>query len=223
MVMTKSISRFARNLADCVNCIRQLRKKGIPVLFEKEGLNSTDSSCEMLLSVLATMAQEESNSISQNAIWANNHRNASGCPSRPARYGYRKDKDAAGRTIWVICEREAERVRLAFDMAARGEKYFAILAVLGDLEKQEETGVLWNQPRIRGMLESEIYIGNILTNKTYTPDYLTKRNIRNNGERTQYYIEGHHPGIVDKEIFERANENMKNRTLCRCNGGRKFK
>ena len=223
LVMTKSISRFARNLADCVKCVRLLREKGIPVLFEKEGLNSTDPSCEMILSVLATLAQEESNSISQNITWAHNHRNASGCPSRVARYGYRKKKDDSGKKGWVIYEPEAELVRLAFDMAARGEKYKAILAALNDMEKTRGTGVLWNQPRLHAMLTSETYIGDILTNKTYTPDFLTKRHLKNNGERAQYYIEKHHAPIVDKATFERVAEYVKNKALCTVGGGRKRK
>lgn len=223
LVMTKSISRFARNLADCVNCVRQLRGKGIPVLFEKEGLNSMDPSSEMILSVLATLAQEESNSISQNLTWANNHRNASGCPSIAARYGYRKEKNQDGKRVWVIHEPEAERVRLAFDMAARGEKYRDILTALNDMEKNYGTDIQWNQPRLRFLLKSEVYIGDLLTNKYYTPDFIDSRCIKNKGERTQYYLEEHHAPIVDKETFERANENVRNQTLCTVGGGRKRK
>ena len=116
--MTKSFSRFARNLADCVDCVRALKEKGIPVFFEKEGFGSMDEGCEFILSVLATMAQEEVNNLSQNIRWSLEHRNASGNPSRVARYGYRKGLDENGKRSGNL-RAGSERVRLAFRMAAQ--------------------------------------------------------------------------------------------------------
>lgn len=203
-ILTKSISRFARNLADCVHCVRQLKEKGIPILFEKEGFSSMDSGCEFILSVLATMAQEEVNSLSQNIRWSLEHRNAGGNPSRMTRYGYRKGLDENGKKVWQIYEPEAKRVRLAFRMAAQGQNYRMILIALNNMEIKQGSGVRWTQTRVYGMLKSEAYIGDILTNKCFKPDYLSKRVVRNTGQRTQYYLEGHHEPIVDRETFERV-------------------
>ncbi len=202
MIMTKSVSRFARNLADCVNCVRQLKEKGIPVLFEKEGFNSMDGGSEFILSVLATMAQEEVNNLSQNIRWSLEHRNASGNPTRVARYGYRKRLNEKGEKVWQIHEPEAKRVRLAFRMAAQGQSYQMILNALNNMEAKQGSGERWTQARLCGMLKSEAYIGDIITNKSFKPDFLSKRVVRNTGQRTQYYIEGHHEPIIDRETFE---------------------
>lgn len=203
-IMTKSISRFARNLADCVDCVRALKEKGIPVFFEKEGFSSTDEGCEFILSMLATMAQEEVNSLSQNIRWSLEHRNASGNPTRVARYGYRKGLNKKGKMVWQICEPEAKRVRLAFRMAAQGQNYRMIIIALNNMEIKEGSDVRWTHARLYGMLKSEAYIGDILTNKCYKPDYLSRRVVKNTGQRTQYYLEGHHDPIVDRETFEKV-------------------
>ena len=204
MVVTKSISRFARNLADCVDCVRTLKEKGIPVSFEKEGFNSMDTWSEFILSVLATMAQEEINNLSQNIRWSLEHRNASGNPNRVARYGYRRVKNETGKIVWHIEEREAKRVRHAFQLALQGENYHKIISALDEMEAKEGSNVRWTQLRVREMLKSEIYIGDILTNKCYRPDYLSKRVVRNKGQRAQYYIEGHHEPIIDCVTFEKV-------------------
>ena len=206
LILTKSVSRFARNLGDCVNCVRLLREKGIPVKFEKEGIISTDPSCEMLLSVLASMAQQEVHSLSESIRWSLEHRNASGIPSRVARYGYRKVEDETGKKVWRVYEPEAERVRLAFRMAAQGAHYPDIRKALNNMEIRDGTGQTWSQPRVYELLKSEVYIGDILTNKTFTADYLTKKVSRNKGQKPQYYLEGHHEPIIDKATFERVGE-----------------
>lgn len=209
LVMTKSVSRFARNLADCMDCVRKLREKGIPVIFEKEGLCSTDPSCELLLSLLATMAQEESNNLSQHIRWSYEQRNAVGDPAHRARYGYRRAADANGRSAWTIYEPEAKRVRLAFDMASAGKKYAEIRAALNRLEERDKTGLVWTQTRLHNLLISETYQGDILTNKSYRPDFLSRKVRRNRGQRTQYYIEDHHEGIVSREQFNTVTQLLK--------------
>lgn len=203
LIMSKSISRFARNLGDCLKCIRELRESGIPVIFEKEGLNTMDPGCEMLLSVLATLAQEESNNISQNIRWANEYRNAAGNPTRRVRYGYRKVKKD-GITRWEIYEPEAERVRLAFKMTCDGYDYKDILHALNAVEARDKTEVQWTHGRVYRLLTSEVYIGDILTNKSYKPDLLAGKQVKNQGQRHQYYIEDHHAAIVDRDTFHHA-------------------
>lgn len=218
LIMTKSISRFARNLADCISCIRELKDMGIPVIFEKESLNTLDTGCDMLISVLAALAQEESNNISRSIRWANEYRNSAGTPTRPARYGYQKKG-----LKWEIFEPEAERVRIAFHMAAEGNEYKNIIKALNELERRDNTKIVWNRQRIHRMLTNETYIGDILTNKSYKPDMLTGKQIKNRGERNQYYIEGHHEAIVGRDIFECVKEMIKSGSLRTKRNGRRTK
>lgn len=199
MILTKSISRFARNLPDCIRVIRRLQELKIPVLFEKEAINTLDVKSELLLNVLATVAEEESISISQNMRWSHARRNAAGDPFNKAPYGYRRD---AKTNRWNVCEEEARRVRFAFARANAGCCYQDILAGLDEMDKKAGIEQTWSFSRMRYMLTHEAYIGDLLTNKTFKPDANTQ--IKNRGERDQYYIEEHHEPIVSKEIFERV-------------------
>ncbi len=204
VVMTKSISRFARNLADCMEAVRMLRELGIPVIFEREGIDTMSGDGELLLSVLASIAQEEINNMSQNISWAHERNNAAGNPVIRTRYGYRKEREGA-KHKWVIFEPEATRVCFAFQKADEGWSYPQILDSLNTMEVADGTGIHWTKARLLGMFSSEAYIGDVLTNKQFTPDYLQKRSLPNEGQRPQYYIEGHHAPIVDKGRFQRVN------------------
>ena len=220
IVLTKSVSRFARNLGDCVRCVRLLREKGIPVFFEKEGVCSADPDSELILCVLASVAQQEVHALSESVRWSLERRNATGSPCRAARYGYRKLTDEAGRNSWRVHEPEAERVRLAFQMAARGEPYRSILLALNQMERGAGTGVTWTQYRVYAMLKSEAYLGDVLTNKTFTADYLAKKVSRNNGQKPQYYLQGHHEPLVDQATFERVGELIRRNKLQTRRGAR---
>ena len=137
LILTKSISRFARNLGECIAALRRLKELGIPVLFEKEGLNSLDAQGELMLSIFAAIAQEESNSISQNMLWANERRNAAGQPHFRPSYGYTK---ARGEWEWHIDEAQARRVRLAFQLAEQEVSYCDIRQALNAMEREEKRG-----------------------------------------------------------------------------------
>lgn len=199
MILTKSISRFARNLPDCIRVIRRLKELKIPVLFEKEKINTMDVKSELLLNVLATVAEEESVSISQNMRWSHERRNAAGDPFNKAAYGYRRNAET---NRWHICEEEAKRVRYAFARANDGCCYRDILAGLRQMDKDMDR--VWSHQRMLHMLTHEAYIGDVLTNKSFKPDVNTQ--VKNKGERDQYYIEGHHEPIVSKEVHERVKE-----------------
>ena len=205
VIYTKSISRFSRNLADCVTVIRRLKELGIPVIFEKESINSMDSQSELLFYILTIIAQEESNSISQNVKWGIDKRHAEGKPTGKVPYGYRR-ADADGH--WRIEEAEARRVRYAFAQAARGASYQSIREGLDEMEKQEGTGVSWTRNRNRAplLLRSVSYTGDYITDRYYTAlsENGHRYSRRNRGERDQYYLENHHEGIVSKELFERV-------------------
>ena len=212
IVITKSISRFARNLVDCIETVRMLGELGISVLFERESIDTLSNGGEMLLAVLASIAQEEINNMSQNIRWSQEQNNAAGNPIIGARYGYRKER-VVTKHKWVIYGPEARRIRFAFEKADDGWKYCQILDGLDAMEAAEGTGVKWTYERLLGLLRSEVYIGDILTNKSIKPDYLEKRSLPNRGQRPQYYIEGHHDAIVDKKQFERVSKRIKNHEL----------
>ena len=201
MILTKSISRFARNLPDCIRTIRRLQELRIPVVFEKESINTLDVKSELLLNVLATVAEEESVSISQNLRWSHERRNAAGDPFSKAPYGYRRDAET---NQWYIHEEEARRVRYAYARANEGCRYVDILAGLRQMDKEAGIERPWSHQRMVYMLTHEAYIGDVLTNKSYKSDVNTQ--VRNNGERDQYYIEEHHEPIVSREIHERVKE-----------------
>lgn len=156
IIYTKSISRFSRNLSDCVTVIRRLKELRIPVIFEKESINSLDSQSELLFHILTIIAQEESNSISQNVKWGIEKRHAEGKPTGKVIYGYRR-ADTDGH--WRIEESEARRIRYAFEQAATGASYQSIREGLDMMENQEKTGVSWtrNRSRVPTLLRNVAY------------------------------------------------------------------
>lgn len=162
VLYAKSISRFSRNLADCISTVRRLRTLGIPVLFEEEGINTMNIPSELLFHILSIVAQEESNSIGQNMKWSIESRHANGIPTGKVTYGYRRENDT-----WRIEESEARRVRYAFDQAAHGASYQTIREGLDLMEKQEKTGVSWSKNRNRVPI--------LLKTIAYTGDYITDR------------------------------------------------
>lgn len=206
LILCKSVSRFARNLAECIAYIRDLQQKGISVVFETEGLQTGEPSSEMILSILATIAQSESSNIREHLLWSHEQNNANGTPFRQAAYGYRTKRLPDRKLMWIIHEEEAKRVRLAFQMAAAGQRYPDILRALRNMENIEGSAAEWNQQRLYYMLKNEVYAGHILTNKTYKPDLLSERSKRNNGQRPQYYVENHHEALVEQAVFDRVQE-----------------
>ncbi len=147
IILVKSISRFSRNIAECLKYLRELKDRGIDVVFEKEGLNSLNPQTEMVLSVFASIAQNESAALSGNVRWAIDHRAKQGNPVRPCNYGYRSRRQLrlAGRepgpeTTWEIEPEEAERIRLMFELASEAYSIGAIKESLDRLEAEKGTG-----------------------------------------------------------------------------------
>lgn len=209
MIMTKSISRFARNLSECIEVLRRLKTLGIPVLFEKENINSMNEQGELMLSIFAAIAQEESNSISQNMLWANDKRSSEGKPHFKPSYGYTK---ARGDWEWHIDEAQARRVRLAFEMAAEGCCYVDIRDALNAMECQENTEEKWTYDRLRYLLSNENYTGDYLTNRHISVK--NGRSVReNSGERAQYFIEGHHEPLVSRALFNEVKKKLRTGAL----------
>ncbi len=222
MIITKSISRFARNTLDCLKYIRQLKDMNIPVLFEKESINTMDAKGEVLITIMASLAQQESQSLSQNVKLGLQYRYQQGkVQINHNRFlGYTKDTDGN----LVIDPEQAEVVKriyreylegFSMDKIAAGLEADGILTGAG--------GTRWHTSTINKILRNEKYIGDALLQKTYTTDFLNKTRVKNNGLMPQYYVEGNHEAIIPKEIYMRVQEELVRRRVVKtsANGKRR--
>jgi len=200
-IITKSISRFARNTADSLNYLRLLKGLGINVFFEKENINSMDATGELLITILSSLAQEESRNISENCKWGIRTNFQKGKVHLNTTYFLGFDKDEDGNLI--INQSEAEIVRRIFDSFLEGMTFSQIGCMLRDEGIKSARGTTsWAPGTIKEMLMNEKYKGDIIMQKTYTADFLTKKAKKNTGELPQYFMENHHQGIVSKEIWD---------------------
>lgn len=200
-VLVKSISRFARNLTDCIAAVRELKQLGIAVEFEKENLDTSTMGSEMLLSMLSSAAQEESKSISENTRWSYRKRMAAGTfITTSAPFGYILEGNQL-----VPNPQEAPTVQYIFDSYLNGASFDGIAR---DLNQQGISAggadTVWKCGHVRCILYNEKYIGDALVQKFYTTESLPRQKKFNHGEVKQYYIHDSHPAIVDREVFERA-------------------
>lgn len=205
MVITKSISRFARNTVDSLMNIRKLKEKNIAIFFEKEGINTLDGNGELLITILSSQAQEESRNISENCRWGIVRQFEAGkvIVNHSKFRGYTKDKDGN----LVIVPEEAELVRRIFRLFLEGNSSYKIKQILEADHIPTVTGqTLWQATVIDKMLSNEKYMGDALLQKTYTVDFLTKKKVVNRGIVPQYYIEDDHEPIIPKELFHRVQE-----------------
>ena len=212
LVLTKSISRFARNMLECVETIRHLKECGVTVRFEKEGLDTETMGGELMLGILATIAQEESNSISQNMNWSRQKHVEKGQPWDTARYGY---ISVGKEHRWEVVEHEAEVVRQAFYMAGMCHTYQEIADELTRMEAEDGDGRVWNKTPVVNLLRSEVYIGNYLSNKecrVVDENGVVKR-VKNRGQYDQILIEGHHEALVSRELYDVVQELLDHVTL----------
>ena len=185
MIFTKSISRFARNTVDCLNYIRMLKDINIPVFFEKENINTMDAKGEVLITIMASLAQQESESISKNVKLGLQYRYQHGKVLLNSKYFLGYDKDEDGNL--VVNPKEAEVVKRIFLEYLQGSSCQKIAKGL------ERDGILtargnprWHDSTIRKILENEKYMGDALLQKTYTVDFLNKKRVKNNGIVPQY-------------------------------------
>lgn len=207
MIITKSISRFARNTLDCLKYIRKLKEKNIPVFFEKENINTMDSKGEVLLTIMASLAQQESQSLSQNIKLGLQYRYQNGeVQVNHNRFlGYTKDEDGH----LIIEPTEAEVVKRIYREYLEGSSLLQIGRGL------EADGILtaagkakWRPETLRKILQNEKYIGDALLQKTYTVDFLNKKRVQNNGIVLQYYVENSHPPIIPRDLYMQVQEEM---------------
>ena len=201
LIVTKSVSRFARNTVDSLVTIRKLKEHGCECYFEKEGIFTFDSKGELLITIMSSLAQEESRSISENVIWGQRKRFADGKVCMPYSHflGYDKGEDG----IPVINESEAAIVRLIYRLFLDGKTPFGICQQLEEMEIKTPAGkTKWCQSTIISILSNEKYKGDALLQKTFTVDFLTKTKKKNEGEIQQYYVEGSHEAIITPEEFD---------------------
>ena len=203
-IICKSVSRFSRNTLDAVNYMRKLRSLGIRLIFEKEGIDTDSEYSEMLLTVLAAFAQEESHSHSENVKWGKRKRLQKGHALLIPVYGYRKNEED---DTYEIVPEEAEAVRLIFDLYEHGTSVPEITRTLKDRGYPMPNGEtkVWDESRIHYMIMNEKYAGDLQTQKFYKKSYMDYRCYRNDGLLPGKMLKDHHEPIVSREQFDRCN------------------
>lgn len=199
MVITKSITRFARNTVDLLETVRELKKLGVDVYFEEQKIHSMSGDGELMLTILASFAQEESRSVSENCKWRVRRDYKDGISKPCAVYGYRIKGDTHH-----IVDAEAEIIRMIFADYLSGMGKEAIVKKLNELKVPTRLGGKWADHTVREILRNERYKGDLLLQKSHVPDHLAKKKKKNRGDLPQYYVENDHPPIIDRDTFDRV-------------------
>ena len=222
LIVIKSVSRFARNTVDALSYVRKLKSVDCEVFFEKENLWSLDPKVEMMLTIMSSLAQEESRSISENTRWGKRKNNADGKVTLSYTHFWGYDKGPDG--TMVINEEEAKVVREMFALYLQGYSPYKIAKQFTERGIKTITGRdVWAGSTILSMLKNEKYKGDALLEKSYVKDFLTKERVRNKGEVKQYYVEGDHEPIIDPKVFDMVQEEIKRRSrMGHCSGGYAF-
>lgn len=211
LVITKSISRFARNTVDCLEYVRQLKNLGIGVIFEKENINTLTMTSEFMIALYGSFAQAESESISKNVSWGKEKAYREGKVQFQYQnlLGYRKGTDGKPE----IVPEEAETIKLIYKLFLDGYSMTNIKKTL------ESKGILtakgkriWNESLISSILKNEKYVGDALLQKTYTLDCITHKVVRNHGERPMYLVTDHHAPIIDRDTYNRVQQELARRS-----------
>lgn len=201
LILAKSLSRFSRNTVDSLTTIRKLKASGVEVWFEKENIHTFDPKVEILLTILASLSQEESRSISENVNWGIRKKMADG--KFTLAYSRFLGYDRGENETLVINEEQAEIVRRIYGMFLKGMSPYGIAkALTSEGTKTVTGGEKWNGSTIKSILSNEKYCGSARLQKTYTPDFLTKKNVKNIGQLPSYFVEHSHPAIIEQDVFD---------------------
>jgi DNA invertase Pin-like site-specific DNA recombinase len=208
IILTKSISRFARNTVDLLVTVRELKERGIEVRFEKENICTLATDGEIMLTIMASFAQFESESLSENVKWGMHKRFEKGdpCGCGTEVYGYRWD----GKNF-VIEPEEARVIQNMYDRLLRGDSVYAITKWLNSEGRETVRGKKFSMTTVRRILGNELYIGKLTLMKTYIENCISKKVKRNNGERRKYEFQDHHPAIIERNVFDKAQEILMHR------------
>ena len=211
LIITKSISRFARNTLDTISYVRKLKENGIEVFFEKENLWTMDPKSELILTIMASIAQEESRSISQNVTWGKRVGFQEGKVSFAYNsfLGYKKEDDKI-----VIDEDQAVIVKLIYrKFLVEGKTATGIAKYLKSQHIKTPTGksANWQKNTVNSILTNEKYKGDALLQKTYTENYLEHSVVKNTGQIPQYYVENNHQAIIGRDMWEQVQVELKRR------------
>lgn len=220
LILTKSISRFSRNTLDCLKYTRKLKALNIAVFFEKENINTMDSKGEVLLTIMASLAQQESESLSANVRMGIQYRNQQGKVQINHNWFLGYTKDAEGNL--VIDPEQAEIVRRIYREYLEGASFLQIKRSLEADGIPNGAGHLkWHESNIHQILTNEKYIGDALLQKTYMVSILDKKRAANNGEMPKYYVEGSHEAIIDRDVFMKVKAEIARRANLNPNGKRR--
>lgn len=209
LIITKSISRFARNTLDTISYVRKLKENGIEVYFEKENLWTLDSKSELILTIMASIAQEEFRSISQNITWGK-------------RAGFKEGKVSFAYSTFLGYKKEGGKIEIDEDQAVivkliykmflvEGKTCSGIAAYLKSKHIKTPSGrsTRWTKNTVNSILTNEKYKGDALLQKTFTDNYLDQTVVKDTGQLTQYYVENSHPAIIDKDMWEQVQTELK--------------
>ena len=210
LVITKSISRFARNTVDCLEYVRQLKDSGIGVIFEKENINTLTMTSEFMIALYGSFAQAESESISKNVSWGKEKAYREGKVQFQYKHllGYKKGADGKPEII----PEEAETVKLIYTMFLDGHSMKNIALILHVKGIHTKTGSTeWRTNTITRILQNEKYVGDALLQKTFTSDCITHKVVKNHGERPMYLVTNHHDPIIDRDTYNRVQQELARR------------
>ncbi len=205
LIITKSISRFARNTVTLLETVRELKGLGVDVYFEEQNIHSLSADGELMLTILASYAQEESLSASENKKWQIQKDFENGKVGSITMLGYKRSQDG----VLEIVPEEAKVVRMIFSDYFAGMGKQAIANKLHKLQIPTKGGGLWTADAIRRILKNEKYCGELLLQKTFRENHITKKKIENSGQLPQYYVEDAHEPIIDKSTFLAVQELLK--------------
>lgn len=217
LILTKSVSRFARNTVDTLTTVRKLKEHGVVIFFEKESIWTDDAKGELLITIMSSLAQEESRSISENVTWGQRKRFADGKVSMPYKQflGFKKGSDGRPEVV----PEEAVIIKRIYQEFILGMTYSGIAkGLMRDGISSPSGKETWYSSTIKSILQNEKYKGDALLQKCFTVDFLTKKQKENEGEVPQYYVANSHEGIVSDEVFEMAQLEIERRNKQKAHG-----
>lgn len=206
MVITKSISRFARNTVTLLQTVREFKALGVDIYFEEQNIHTMSGDGELMMTILASYAQEESRSASENQKWRVKRNFEAGIPWDRTLLGYRMENDH-----YIIVPKEAEIVRRIYNEYLSGSGYNSIAKMLNDEGILSRFGGKWNQSAVSRVLSNYTYTGNLLLQKTFSENHITKRKMFNTGELPKYHAEDAHEAIIDMETFQAVQKEKERR------------